>query len=414
MSGWEEFRKQLISKELYYPGNHHFDPETFEPLGLMASRIEMLKKHAPEMMNGGESFLDIGSNKGFLSFYLRNHYDEIVGYDPAKPYVEFAESLRKAHHISNISFRLGGMREIPFEKRYDTVYVGNCHYYMFADAVKYNTLPFLFLKKIAGLCKKTLIIDSEFSLTQYSSKKLSEEGQWSEGIRSLWNLEQHKKELAPQFKLIRFEENGAGRHIAIFSRIRPDMEVINGEGLKLLLKKKGKEIVGNSSRGLENMFLYEGRRYKWEKELLPDAVFACLNVLPQYFPHFYGIIVSAGIRVGEVAEWIDGEIVSERNRLLNNTLLLNNALTSIGLVELDLGSRDFKARGKDTIDVDVDLIRHINTLISQGISEQTMGKQLNNWGLSEVVTNEIVNHITDRDIFWKVLKERGYVAGSAP
>ena len=76
---FDAFRKRI--EDLEYPPNHKYDPETFEPIGVMKSRIETIQRIAPELVDGGDSLLDVGCNKGFISFHLRNKYKKITAID---------------------------------------------------------------------------------------------------------------------------------------------------------------------------------------------------------------------------------------------------------------------------------------------------------------------------------------------
>lgn len=215
---YDKFRKRL--DEMEYPPNHHYDPETFEPIGVMASRIEMLEHHAQELMSGGKSLLDIGSNKGFICFYLRDYFKKIVGYEPIKEYVEFSEELRRVHRITSIEFRVGALRDIPDIGKFEKVYVGHANHHMFAEDVKLGLPPYSFINIIAKFVGRILVVDGPFDLTTPTAKDLSEKGNWPEGTKKMYSLEGHIGALAKiGFRLLRVAESGVhGRHIAVFER----------------------------------------------------------------------------------------------------------------------------------------------------------------------------------------------------
>ena len=53
---------------LKYPGNQQYDPETLDPVGKVTTkRVEVMERAMPQLLAGGRSLLDIGSNKGFVS-----------------------------------------------------------------------------------------------------------------------------------------------------------------------------------------------------------------------------------------------------------------------------------------------------------------------------------------------------------
>ncbi len=400
---------EIKLKELEYPSNHCYEPDTFKPIGLTQKRLELLKKNIPELMEGGDSLLDIGCNKGFICFQLRNKYKEIVGYEPSKPYHDFTNELKKEHNISNVTFYNGDMRAVPFDKKYDTVFVGNCHHYMFADAIKYNVFPFLFLKKLAGICKNNLIIDGPFEMKDWAVNKLSEEGKWPDSIKSLYNLENHKRWLAPQFELKQISENGCNRHTAIFTRINPDINYIENNDIISNLLQYGEVINCNPSRGEKSIFLHKYKRYKYDKGLdinIPDGVYLILNTLSEYFPVFHNIIVDSGKRVGDIAEYVDDNIVSDNAKLLRNILKMQNALISMGLIELDIRPSDFKEHNESIVNVDIDLIRHIGLLDPDVIYEKEgwwtfLVNTFRTLGLNEIKIHHIIDRIKLPDVFFK-------------
>src|SRR3990172_4724282 len=93
-----------------YPGNQNFDPLTLEPIDITKKRVELIPS---QLLEGGTSLLDIGSNKGFMSFWLRDKFKEIYGYEISTESYEIAEEIRKLHRLDHIKFFNKAFRQIP-------------------------------------------------------------------------------------------------------------------------------------------------------------------------------------------------------------------------------------------------------------------------------------------------------------
>jgi len=404
---YEDLR-EIMKKDLQYPDNHDYDPDTFTPQGKLSLRVERLRRNAPELFAGGKSLLEIGSNKGYFCMTLAKVYGEIHGYDKAKEYTDFCWVLAKMHGISNVRFYPGSFRDIPFDRTYEVVYVGNCHHYFFLDCARNYAPPLLFLKKLAGLTEKYLILDGPFELKDPAVSRLIKEGSWSEYTQEMYTFEKYVEVLAPQFQLIRKTDNGLGRETAVFERILPDFEYIDGTNLRRELIRKGVLIECNPNRGPDSMFLFNNLRYKFDMNPPPDSVFLILNALPRYFPKIRQIITYRGARVGDVADWIYGEKV-EDGSLLENILRINMILGSVGLIELDLERDNFKIRNDHVYDIDVDMVRSIAEIVSSPPIEETMKVFLTNkirrLGMRQETIDYLVANISKPDIFREILKK---------
>lgn len=206
---------------LSYPDNHTFDPETLLPTGILINRIKLLHKNAPEMMNGGKRFLDVGSNKGFMSFYLRDKFEDIIGYEPGKEFVEFSNTLKKAHGVENIKFLIGSFHDIP-DDFFDVVYLGNCLHYIFRHDIRQGLLPLSYIEKIKKLCSNILVVDGPQNYWEFAIDSMSKTENWSEEIKKEFTLDNFTKKLG--WCLIRTGYNGigsgkSGRTTAVFRRV---------------------------------------------------------------------------------------------------------------------------------------------------------------------------------------------------
>lgn len=208
----QELQQKML--KLNYPTNHMFDIETITATGVLINRMDLLRINALEIFEGGNSFLDIGCNKGFMSFILSGVYKQVVGYEPAKEICDFAEEIRKYYNLKNIKFINKGFDEIPENKTYDIVYVGNVHHYLFRNDIINNKKPFTFLNKLKKITNKVLILDGSFEVGDFATNALANENNWSDEIRDIYTINNFEKKLLPEFKLKRFRFNGIGEGIS--------------------------------------------------------------------------------------------------------------------------------------------------------------------------------------------------------
>ena len=372
-----------------------------------AARVERLRATAPELFAGGGSLLEIGSNKGYFCLALAGLYKSVTVYDKASEYVALAKRVVLVHRIPNIAFHHGAFRDVPFDKTYDVVYVGNCHHYFFFDCARAGAPPFLFLKKLAGLTGKYLIIDGPFEMQDPAVTKLSREGSWSPDVCDLYTFARCVAALKPQFELVRKADNGLGRETAVFRRIGPDLPRVDGALLRQKLIREAVPLECNPNRGPDSMFLYRDRRYKFHQNPPPDGVYLILNALPNVV-RTHAIIEYRGARIGDVTDWIYGEELDSKHnpKLLDGVLRLEAALGSVGLIELDVERANFKRHGERIIDIDMDMVRHIGCLVSNkpGSREALdfLIRKIGRIGLSEEARRYLRAHITAPGVFSEI------------
>lgn len=206
-------------KKLEYPPNHQYDPETFEPIGELVTRIKCLQKTTVEMINGNESFLDIGSNKGFISFWLRNKYDKIYAFEPELRFVDFCNKVRQAHKIQNIDFMQGGLDQISDNFKSDVVYAGHFNHHCYNGAIINKSARYDFMRKLVNLAKKYLILDGPVDLTDLTVNELSKIHNWSMDDKNNFSMKKHIESISNEFEFLRYGWSGTStRQILVFKR----------------------------------------------------------------------------------------------------------------------------------------------------------------------------------------------------
>jgi len=377
--------------ELTYPGNQHYNIETLKPYGSESvNRFELAKKTMPELLQGGETLLDIGSNKGLMCFGYRHLFDKVVGYEVAPEYHQFSEDVRKYHNIDNIKFIHGEMRDISIDKsweyfnnldyeglkkandcllkycgafynKFDVVYCGSVIHHFYKDALLYGAEPYLWAKKLAALTEKYLILDGPISSNDSSCKVFAKEGNWTPKQKEDFCLEKIIDALQPHFRMLRVSPSERGRYVVVFIRVLPDMEYIEDEEVQARIKECGVRLEANPARDPDSMMRIGNLRTKYDTGLLSDGMYYILNSMPQHFARTEKIIVNKkGERIGDLSEWVPGDMMAETKpnveECYQNFIRMNRDMTAIGLLEPHFKITDYKWKKGKLVDVDVDMI----------------------------------------------------------
>jgi hypothetical protein len=355
-----------------YPGNQDYDPETLAPRGITADRVDVMQRNMPQLLAGGNSLLDVGSNKGFVSLLLRDRYREIDGYEPDPLCYCIAEMTRRHHLIDHVRFINAPFRHIPLDKSfnrpYDVVYAGSVHHHLFKDALLHHAPPFLPLAKLAGLAGTFLVLDGPFDVDgDYSLKTWAEQFGWDPQTKARCSVEHYAEALKPQFELVHGPlVNERNRETVVFERVAPDMPCLEMTQCEIdELKTVGVECPANQNRSPGAVLRKGARRYKFDCKLQPDAVLRVLSKLPEWFARTYAVLVQDGTRIGDVSAWIDGPAEENPHTLWVHWLRMNHVLACVGLVEIHFKPSDYKRIGDcGLVDVDVDMVNSAERLFS--------------------------------------------------
>lgn len=408
---------RAMVKGLQYPGNQDYDPETLQPDGdVTRKRVALMERNMPELLAGGESLLDIGSSKGFVCFHLRDKFKQIDGYEVSHAR-GIAEEVRNYHGLDHIGFHQQSFRQIPLHKGFvggfrtwDTVYCGSVHHHFFKDAMLHRAPFHLPLKKLAALAERLLILDGPIEFGEDCSLNTwAKQFKWRDSIRNLYTLESHVKALKPQFKLIRGPNpNERGRTSLVFQRVAPNIPTRTMTEDDILRTRRGGEVVrANNARETASVVRMGDVRYKFDKGVQNDSVFLVLNSLPDWFLNTRELLIDeAGNRIGDVSEWVEGTPNSSAHRIGSHWLWMNDILACVGLVEIHLKQGDYVLRDGRYIDVDVDMVNHVDRIA-------TANDYLAKWrtagakdAFGERLAATIADNLADEWIFRKALAEQ--------
>lgn len=370
-----ESELRRLAQGVTYPANQEYDPVTLTPLGITKQRVSMMEHNLPELLNGGESLLDLGSNKGFVSFLCRDAYKTIHGYEMGTHAHAISEAVRKHHDLENIAFFHKSFRQVPIGKvttlceghgPYDVVYVGSVHHHFFKDAIRHDAPPWLPFKKLIALAREYIILDGPLSFTNDTSlPKWEQQYGWPADVRESYTLENHARWLSPQFALVRDPvPNERGRHSAVFKRVAPNIErrEMSSEDIARV-QQTGTPIRANTARESGSVMRVGSVRYKFDRGVQTDGVLMVLNSLPDWFAETQWIMTSGGVPIGDVTAWIDGTSLIDIRDIARSWLRMNDLLACIGLIEIHVKIGDFiHTPDGHWIDVDVDMVNDVDRI----------------------------------------------------
>ena len=214
---------RLRLQQLEYPPNHQYDPQTLLPLGLLQNRLQWLRRVAPEMFcpPSDSSFLDVGSNKGFMCLYLSQTYAKLTGIDHSAEHIALSRDIRDAWGFQNVQFKTVDCTNLPknFYEPADVVYAGHLNHHLYGHALKAGLNPFAYIRAVACLALSIFVLDGPLDLDDPTSCDVAAQGDWPVNVRDSFSLEGHARALEPEFDFVRAGPSGTGKRlIAVFKR----------------------------------------------------------------------------------------------------------------------------------------------------------------------------------------------------
>jgi hypothetical protein len=113
----------------------------------------------------------------------------------------------------------GALSAIPANEAASVVYAGHFNHHAYAAAVANGDEPYGFMRSLANLAERFLVVDGPFDLHDPTAGALASQGDWSEECRRQFSLDAHVQSIAQEFRLLRTGPSGTGdRLIAVFQR----------------------------------------------------------------------------------------------------------------------------------------------------------------------------------------------------
>lgn len=397
-----------VMNKIEYPASQLFDPETLKPLNkTTAERMDYLYSNYSNILQG-ESFIDIGCSKGYLPLAFSNRFDKTYGVEPHVESHNLSEAIRKKKGFDNVKFYNDDLRSFDtFPKKtpvkYDVVFVGNVHHYFFSNEIKYKSKPFLFMRKLAAMADKYLIIDGPFNMKDPAVITLSKEFNWSDRTKDLYSLENFCNPIMDCFKVKSVQLNQHKvRQTVVFERVKPSFRSVSINSIT-----RGSLLDHNKNRPEGSVFVSaNGNRCKIDIGHPNENMWYVLNYLPEYINPIERVVIDENSSViGDESKYLtsDGEFTSREFGL--NWLEMCASLNSVGVIEPSLTLRDTIKNGNRLINIDTDMCCHYKNF---NFSQEWATRNMSN----KILTQEEVVYIRDRykniNCFSNLLKKEGH------
>jgi len=155
----EELQKKL--EEMKYPPTQVYNIKNLVPDDFLKKRISIINKIAPEFFEGN-SFLDIGMNKGFFTFHASNPTNHCTGIEPELKYFELCKEIKNHLGSNNVLLQNCSFQHFCPSRLYDRAFIGNVMHYLYRGRLAEKKNGWTWVNKLAASMSSggILIIES--------------------------------------------------------------------------------------------------------------------------------------------------------------------------------------------------------------------------------------------------------------
>ena len=164
-----------------YPPTHEYDLETLTPKGVLAKRMKLY----PQSFFKGDSFLDIGCNKGFFSLLAKQGCRKVKGIDYDPKCIDLCKKL-------GLDVELGTFRDYNPTEKFDRIFMGNIMHYMYRECEGWE-----FIIKLAAISSGEVLIEAPTGMNCKAMKPVFEKR-----LRANFNEDEFMKHMNKFFTLI--------------------------------------------------------------------------------------------------------------------------------------------------------------------------------------------------------------------
>ena len=183
-----------------YPPTHQYQLEPLEPKNMLEERVARI----PVEFFHGESFLDIGCNKGFFSLWAKRNIKYVEGIDYDQKCVRLCKKL-------GIKCQLTTFRDYVPDKRYDRIMMGNIMHYMYRECGDWT-----FIIKLAAISTGLVLIEAPTGMDCVAMKPVFQ----TKKLRKNFNEESFMGMMTKFFTLkMKVKSPSNNRWIMLFERL---------------------------------------------------------------------------------------------------------------------------------------------------------------------------------------------------
>lgn len=213
-----------------YPCTHQYTLEGLEPIGHLKKRLDMM----PGDFFEGDSFLDIGCNKGFFSLKAKQSCKYVEAIDNTPEYVVLCRDL--GINTKQVSFR-----QYNPDRMFDRIMIGNVLHYMYRECGTWD-----FIIKLAAITtiKGLVLIEAPTGMECKDMK-----GVFSKELEKGFNHDTFMNEMSKFFTLKTISNSPSpDRYIMLFERKQEPYttyEVMARNTIGKIVKESDESIVYN-------------------------------------------------------------------------------------------------------------------------------------------------------------------------
>lgn len=135
--------------DIEYPPTHTYRIDTLHPGPVLAERLAIIERLCPDLFDGN-SFLDVGANKGYFSLRACEKAKTVIAIEPDP---DCAALLRKIspHNMRVFEGSFGAFRD---PMMFDRIFIGNGPHYLFRESCGWD-----WVRRLAALSNGKVVLE---------------------------------------------------------------------------------------------------------------------------------------------------------------------------------------------------------------------------------------------------------------
>ena len=330
---------------LDYPPTHNYKLETLEPTGSLRKRLLLM----PQSFFTGNTFLDIGCNKGFFSLLAAKNCHYVEAFDNDIKYVKLCEEL-------GINVSLNSFRNYNPNQKFDRIMLGNVMHYMYRECGDWS-----FIIKLAAISTDLVLIEGPTGMNCKIMKDAI-----PKHLRKNFNDVAFRAIMDRFFTLISIcNSPSQGRYIMLFKRRKVNtISFMPHDGVEILKQDKESTVYKSGEKIVKIQVLY--RSVKDEIKIFISSYSPVSNGLEMFVYNY-----------GKYQGWVENysnlkklKPFTRQKEVLYKLCEHNIYLAKLGYTEMDMGISNF---WPNLIMYDKGGIRHIQDIPNKAIDDIEKG-----------------------------------------
>lgn len=137
-----------------YPPTHTYKLDGLKPSGPLKHRVAVIEDIAPELFVG-ESFLDIGANKGYFTLRAAKKCKHVLAIEPMKDCVKLLFKIAP----SNVWVWEGSFGSYPLDDKFDRIFAGNGPHYLYVEYEGWS-----WVERLAELATQLVVLEGPLGM----------------------------------------------------------------------------------------------------------------------------------------------------------------------------------------------------------------------------------------------------------